>query len=421
MMAKRHLRLQHVLALLAALSLSGCKKAEEDGTPAAVAVKAAHPTQGPISEEIAADAILAPLTQAALAPRISAPILKEYVQRGAHVRKGQLLMSLDDRDLRGSALDSAGAVTAAQANLTAVTGATVPEDLRKAELDVAQLQAARDVAAVTANERKELFRQGALSGRDADAAFAASVQAQSALDTAKQHLESVRGVTGTTTQQTAQGQLQSARGRLINAEAQVSYANLRSPIDGVVTDRPLFAGETSTAGNPLITIMDTSAMLAKLHLAQAIAQKLAPGQKAEIHLPGIDDPITATVSFISPALDPESTTVEVWLKLANADGRLKAGTPVHAVIRGNTVAQALLLPPGAILPAKDGGNSVLVVGSDGVAHKRAITAGIRTDTSIQVVSGLSAGDVVVTEGGYGLDDGTRVTTTAKAGASEDKD
>lgn len=419
-MTVRRFPLRYALPVLAALSLAGCKKAEEDVKPAAVTVKAAHPMQGPIAEEIAADATLAPLSQAALAPRISAPILREYVQRGARVRRGQLLVSLDDRDLRGMALDSAGAVASAQAGATATANATVPEEQRKAELDVAQLQAARDVALRTANERKKLFQEGALSGRDADTAFAASVQAQSALDVAKQHLELVRQVTGTTAREAAQGQLESARGRLLNAQAQVSYANLRSPIDGVVTDRPLFPGETATAGTPVITVMDTSALLAKLHLAQATAQKLAVGQTAQIHLPGVDDPITATVSFISPALDAGSTTVEVWLRLANADGRLKVGTPVHAVIQGATVPKALLLPPSAILPAQDGGTAVLVVGSDGVAHKRAVTVGIRTTDNVQITSGLAPTDIVVTEGGYGLDDGTRVTTAAPA-AAEDKD
>ena len=420
MTAMRRSRFRYALLALLASSVAGCKKTEVDETAAAVAVKAAHPTVGPISEEVAADATLAPQSQAGIAPRVSAPILREYVQRGAHVRKGQLLVSLDDRDLRGSALDSAGAVTFAEANANAAANATVPEEQRKAELDVVQLKAARDVAVRTSNERTRLLQQGALSGRDADTAFAASVQAQSALDAAQQHLELIGRVTGSTTKQAAQGQLQSARGRLMNAQAQVSYANLRSPINGVVTDRPLFPGEMSTAGTPLITVMDTSSLLAKLHLAQATAQKLSLGQKAEIHLPGVDEPIPATVSFISPALDPGSTTVEIWLKLANVDGRLKVGTPVHAVIQGNTVTQALLLPAEAVLPAQDGGTVVLVVGSDGVAHKRVVTVGIRTAATVQVTSGLSVSDTVVTERGYGLDEGTRVTTATSA-MGEDKD
>jgi RND family efflux transporter MFP subunit len=170
----------------------------------------------------------------------------------------------------------------------------------------------------------------------------------------------------------------------------------------------------------VITVMDTSSLLAKLHMAQASAQKLKLGGKAQIHIPGVEEPMEATVSLISPALDPGSTTVEVWLKLPNGDGRLKVGTPVHAVILGATTKDALQVPSGAIVPSTDGGTSVMVLGPDGAAHKRAVKVGVRTPENVQITSGLSATDTVITEGGYGLDDGTKVKV-GKAGASEDKD
>lgn len=408
-----------LLGLVFALA-TGCKKKADEVPEVAVTVQAAHPATAPISEEINADALLAPLSQAAIAPRISSPIRAEYVQRGAHVRQGQLLVSLENRDLQGSALDTRGALTTAQATYTATTDATIPDELKKAQLDAAQFKAARDVAERTANERQKLFKEGALSGRDADIAYAAAVQAQAAYDTAQKHLQSVMQTTSTTNKQTAQGQLLSAKGRFQSAQAQVSYADLRSPINGTVTDRPLFPGETASAGTPVITVMDTSSLLAKLHLAQATAQKLTLGHKAEVHVPGVDNPAEATVSFISPALDPGSTTVEVWLKLPNADGKLKVGTPVHVVIQGTTVPDALQLPNTAILPAQDASTAVLVVGADGTAHRRAVKLGIRNPEASQVVSGVTAADTVVIDGGYGLDDGTKVTV-GKPDAAGGKD
>ena len=397
------------VALVATLVAAGCKKSGEATPEAAVAnVQVAHPTVGPIAEQITADAILAPLSQAALASRISAPVRAEYVQRGAHVHRGQLLLTLEDRDLQGNALDTEGAVRAAEANLTATVEATIPEELKKAEGDFEQAKAARDVAVRAAEERRKLFGQGALSGREADASFATAVQAQTQLDDAQKHLDAVRGTTGRTNRVAAQSQLTSARGRLTSAEAQVGYASLRSPIDGVVTDRPLFPGETAAAGTTVITVMDTSSLLAKLHLGQASAQQLSLGHEAMVTVPGVEEPMKAAVSFISPALDPGSTTVEVWLKLPNPRGLLKVGTPVHAVIGGNTTQNALQVPAGAILPATDGGTVVMVVGPEGAAHRRAVKLGVRTPEVVQVVSGLAVGDTVITEGGYGLDDGAKV-------------
>ncbi len=402
--------------LAMSLGLDGCKKAEEAPEPT-VAVQAEHPTVGPISEEIAADAVLAPLAQAAIEPRISAPIATEVVQRGTRVHKGQLLLTLEDRDLRGAALDSRGNLTQAQAAYTAATLATIPEDVQKAELDVAQAKANLDVANHTAEERKRLLDQGAIARRDVDTAAAAQVQAQAAYDTSAKHLDNVRKTTQKANLDAAQGQLASAQGKLDSAEAQVSYTHIESPIDGVVTDRPLFPGETAAAGTPVVTVMDTSSLLAKLHIAQQAAQELKVGGSAEIAIPGVEDPRPATISLISPALDPGSTTVEIWLKLPNPGGRFKVGTPAHVIIHGFTIPNAIQLPKDAILPADDGSTNVLIVGGDGAAHKRPVKVGLRTSDKVQVLSGVNATDMVITEGGYGLDEGTKV----KVGAKDDDD
>src|SRR6266567_3445152 len=406
--------------LLLTIVCSGCKKKAEEAPEPSVAVQAEHPTVGPISEEIAADAVLAPLAQAAIAPRISAPIKAELVQRGARVHKGELLVTLEDRDLRGAALDLQGGLTQAQASYTAATLATIPEDVQKAQLDVDQAKANLDVANRTAEERKRLLQQGAIAGRDVDTAIAAAVQAQAAYDNATKHLANVEKTTHKTNIDAAQGQLTSAQGKFENADAQVSFARLTSPIDGVVTDRPLFPGETAAAGTTVVTVMDTTSLLAKLHISQGAAQQLKVGGSAELAVPGVEDPQPATISLISPALDPGSTTVEVWLKLTNPGGRYKVGTPVHAIIHGHTIPNALQLPAGAILPADDGSTNVLVVGSDGAAHKRPVKVGLRTTEKVQILSGVTTSDMVVTEGGYGLDEATKVTVGGKEDKGDDK-
>lgn len=405
----------------ALLSMAGCKAKTEEAAEAVVIVQAQHPETGPISEEIAADAVLAPQAQAAIASRISAPIQSELVQRGSQVHKGQLLITLEDRDLRGAALDSKGTLASVQATYTATTNASIPEDLQKAQLDVEQARANLDVAKRTAEERKRLLQEGAIAGRDADTATAAAVQAQAAYDTALKHLEHSQKTTQKTTADAALGQLDSAKGKLESAEAQVDYASIHSPIDGVVTDRPLFPGETAAAGTPIITVMDTTFLLAKLHLSQRLTPQLKVGGEAELQIPGVDDAQTARIALIGPALDPGSTTVEVWLKLANPDGRYKVGTPVHVVIHGNTVQHALQIPAGAIQPGGDGTTSVLVIGSDGTAHKKTVQVGLRTPEKVQILSGVATSDLVITDGGYGLDDGAKVKVGSKEEGGKDAD
>jgi multidrug efflux pump subunit AcrA (membrane-fusion protein) len=400
------------------LSISGCKKsADEDAVKgsAQVLVQAEKPETGLIAESIKADAVLAPIAQAAISPKITAPVQRFEVQRGDHVKAGQLLAVLENRDISAAALDNKGVYEAAQATYAAQTRAQVPEDYQKAELDVAQAKATLELNQSIVKARKQLFAEGAIPGRDLDTAAAQLVQAQVAYDTAAKHLQSLQNVSREAELQQAKGQLTSAEGKYRGAEAMVSYSEIRSPISGVVTDRSLFAGETAAGGTTLITVMDTSVLLAKIHIAQTVAQKLKVGDGASIAVPGVSDPAEAKVSFIGPALDPGSTTVEVWLRIDNRAGAYKVGTPVKASIKGRSVASAMKIPMSAVLTSQDGSQSVMVVGADNGAHRKAITLGINDGTDVQVMSGLGAGDLVITTEAYGLEDGTKV----KVGAAED--
>lgn len=399
-------RVLFAAALLPLLLFAGCKKADE--TTPLVTVQAAHPQQGPIAEHITADAVLAPLAQAAIEPKISAPVRKFFVQRGSRVKAGQLLATLENNDLAAAAMDNKGSYMAAEAAYDTTTKAQVPEDTLKAESDLAQAKANLDLNLSIVKSRKQLFSEGAIPGRDLDTANAALVQAQAVYDAAAKHLQSVQSVSHDAALKAAQGQLTSAEGKFKGAEAQVNYSEIRSPIDGVVTDRPLFAGETAATGAPLVTVMDTSSLLAKTHIAQGLAQQLKVGDEAQVSIPGLADPVTAKVSLFSPALDPGSTTVEVWLKIANKSGALKVGTPVKVSITGRTVQNALKIPAAAVVAAQDGTMSVMIVGDDGTAHRKPVTLGIADANDVQVTSGLTPSDMVITGGAYGLDEGTKV-------------
>ncbi|MGH9605913.1 MAG: efflux RND transporter periplasmic adaptor subunit [Terracidiphilus sp.] len=391
---------------LPAILFAGCKK--EAAPEAAVSVQAAHPERGPIAEHVVAEAILAPVAQAAIDPKITAPVKKFYVQRGSKVTKGELLAVLENGDLTAAALDNKGAYMAAQGAYATATRSQIPEEVQTAKVAVDQAKATLDLDKSIVESRTKLFAEGAVPGQDLDSAKATLVQAQGAYETAEKHLEAVRSVNRAAALEEAQGQLTSAKGKYDGAQAEVGYSEIRSPIDGVVTERPLFAGETASAGTPLLTVMDTTTLIAKAHIAQSLAQELKVSNDAVITVPGMTDSVPAKVSMISPALDPGSTTIEVWLKVGNRNGALKAGTPVKATIIGRSVPDALKLPASAIQTAPDESKFVLVVGSDGTAQKRPVTLGIVNADEAQITGGITAQDMVITVGAYGLDEGTKV-------------
>jgi multidrug efflux pump subunit AcrA (membrane-fusion protein) len=412
----RSTRLFFACALALSLASVACNKAEKDPTPE-VEVQAEAAATGDITLHVEGDAVLFPVDQAAITPKISAPVRKFFVQRGARVHRGQLLARLESRDVNAAAEDASGSFQQARSAYLTATRASVPEDYQKAELDFEQAKTNLDVQQKIFDARQTLFTQGAIPGRDLDTARLNLVQAQSQYNEANKHLELAKAVTRDEAIKNAEGQLKSAQGKLRGAEASVSYTEIRSPINGVVTERPFFEGEMASAGAPLITVMETSTLLAKAHLPQAQAQALKLGAAAKVSVTGIEKPVEGKVTLISPALDTGSTTVEVWVRVENKNGELKPGTAARVSIAADTVSNTIVIPASAVLKDDAGKNSVMIVQSS-TAKKREVETGIRDGEDIQITNGVKAGEQVITVGAYGLDDGTKVKVVA---AGEKKD
>ncbi len=396
-----------LLASLTALSFTACshEKTEE----AAVPVKAATVQKAPIQRIVSADAVLFPLQQSALVPKISAPVKKFYVNRGAKVRQGQLLAVLENRDLAAAQEENKGAFQQAEAAYVTGTSAGLPEELQKATGDAQAAKQALDAAQKLYDSRLELFKQGALPRKDLDQAAVGLAQAKPQYELAQRHLDSLNSVVKHQELKSLEGQLSSAKGKFQGAEAQLSYSEIRSPLDGVVTDRPLYPGEMAAAGTPLMTVMDLSRVTARAHIPQNDAAVLKVGDKATIAVPGLEEPVEGKVMLVSPALDPNSTTVEVWVQAKNPKQTLKPGSSVRLSMISAEVPDALVIPAAALLTGADGASTVMVIGDDQHAHQQAVKVGIRQDDKIQITEGLKEGQRIVTEGAYGLPDNAKVS------------
>jgi multidrug efflux pump subunit AcrA (membrane-fusion protein) len=414
-------RLADIAIVLAiAVSFAACSKEPGEQEPT-VSVQVVVAEKTTLHQTVTADAILFPVQQAAITPKISAPVRKFLVNRGSKVRKGQLLAVLENRDLIASSEENRGALEQAQAAYTTTTAASLPEELKKAQLDLEAAKKLLDAQEKVYQSRQELFAQGAIPRKELDQAGVEVTQARNQFEIAQKHYDALQAVGKQQELKSAAGQLQSAKGKYSGAKAQLSYSEIHSPIDGFVTDRPLFPGEMATAGTPLITIMDTSKVIAKAHIPQPEASLLKVGDEASLVVPGETDPINnAKVTVISPALDPNSTTVEVWVQAANPQQALKPGTSVQISILAQTVKDAVAVPAGSVLTAQDGSTTVMIVGPDSRAHQTPVKSGIRDGNRMQILEGVQAGDRVILAGAYALPDKTKVSIEAGAETPEKK-
>jgi HlyD family secretion protein len=399
--------------LFAALVVLGGCSSEKKEEPT-VSVQVATVQRGALQQTITSEAVLFPLQQAALTPKISAPVKTFYVKRGSKVHKGQLLAVLENRDLEAAAQENRGAYGEAEATYESTTAATLPEEVQKAKLDAQAAQETLAAEEKVYKSRQDLFQQGALPRKDLDQATVAYTEARNNAEISQKHLEALLAVGQHQQLKAAKGQLEAAKGKYAGAAAQLSYSEIRSPIDGVVTDRPLYPGEMAAAGTPLLTVMDVSQVTARAHIPQQQAALLKVGDKGTITVAGEDTPVEGKITLVSPALDPSSTTVEVWVQFANSKQSLRPGSSVQLSMLAKTVADALTIPAVALLTGQDGGNSVMVAGDDGRAHQRVVKVGIRQDDRVQILEGLKEGEHVVATGTYGLPDNAKIKVEAAA-------
>ena len=406
--------------LIAALLTSSCAKKEAAETEPPAPVQVTAVTQAAIHNVVGGDGILYPCDQANVGPKISAPVQKFYVNRGDHVKKGQLLAELENRDLTAQAAESKGALEQAESNLRTTTGAAIPESVVKAQTDVDADKEVVDAAKQVLDARQQLYKDGALARRQVQEAQVQYAQANSQYLSAQEHLRALQSVAKDEQLKTASAQVSSATAHQQNLDVQLSYSKIYSPIDGVIADRPLWTGEMASPTTPFLTVMDVSRVVARVNIAQAQAAPVKVGQPATITLIDTGEKLEGKVTVVSPATDPSSTTVQVWVQATNPGERLKPGASVHVGVVTGEAANAMVVPLTAILPGEGGGTAVVVVSSDSVAHLRKVDVGIREGDKVQLLNGVKPGESVVVVGGLGVEDKAKVKVLTAPEESDDE-
>jgi len=412
-----------LLLLIPILLLPGCKKKEEAEVEAPAPVQVTAVTQDTIRRLVAGDGVLFAKDQASVMAKISAPVQKFYVNRGDHVKEGQLVATLEARDLTAAASEAQHALSQAESNLRMTQGANVPESIVKAETDVAAAKQTADTAKRVFEARQELLKQGALARRQVEESEVAWTQANNNYLAAQEHLRALQAVGKNEQLRTASAQMEAAKSHVATAEAQLSYSKIYAPKTGIISDRPLYEGEMASPTTPLLTVVDISRVVARINVPIAQAPQIKLGMPATLSFTDTTETVDGKVIVVSPASDPNSTTVQVWIEAQNPGEKLKPGASVHATIIIEAIKAATVVPSAAILPGEEGGTAVLVIDSNSTAHRRAVRLGVRDGDKIQVLNGCQPGEEVVIVGGIGIDDKAKVKvvdTSVKEADDEDE-
>jgi RND family efflux transporter MFP subunit len=226
-----------------------------------------------------------------------------------------------------------------------------------------------------------------------------------------------RGISARADLETADAQLQMAEGRyqdaleelrnrqavlaqrrseLALARQQVDDAVLRSPIDGVVRERHAFAGEYRAAGTPIVTVVRQNPLRLQLAVPERASAQVQLGQSVRVTLEGDPQSYEGRVARLSPAIVEGTRTLPIEAEVPNGHGRLRPGSFARAeiVIEQST---GLVVPESALVVFA--GVEKLLLVKDGKVHEVRVRSGRRLESRIEIVNGLAAGDVVITEPG----------------------
>ena len=408
--------------LLLFLIWRGCRapsSADEDAS-VVVSVQVAKAEVGAIANEITAVATLTAAREATITPKISAQIMRMDLLTNRSVHAGDIIAVLESRDLTAQLAEANAALQEAEATANTTSKGNVPLTNAQDQKNVTDARAALENARKTYERRQALLSQGGISEKDLESSKLALTNAENDLRLAEASLNLHRGITNPGDIRVAQSKERQARERMANLNAQVSYTVVRAPFTGVVTGQFQYQGDLANPSTKMVTIADTSRLIAKMQLAEQIASMLRAGDSVRVlpdDLPG--QVFTGTISLVGRAVDPSSRSVEVWVEVANTSGQLRPNGVARVIISAQPVRNAVTVPSSAVTLDATNGNSgtVMIVDGQSVAHEVHVTVGIKSSTRMQIASGLRGGETVVVEGNYGLPDGTKVSIAAPGQSS----
>ena len=191
------------------------------------------------------------------------------------------------------------------------------------------------------------------------------------------------------------------------AELELAHTTVSAPISGIVSERMIKVGNMVTANAPTYRLTDFDPLLAIMHVPERELNKLRTGQRAELRLDALPELVfPGTIKRISPVVDPGTGTFKVTVEVRDRARRIKPGMFGRVQIVYDTREAVLLVPKEAVL-AEDDESAVYLV-RDSMAFRQVVETGYSDDATIEILSGLGVGDVVITTGQSSLRDSARV-------------
>src|SRR5689334_9956696 len=399
-----------VLILIIWRSRRSASEAESEVTPV-VSVKVVKVERGSIAAPISAVGTIWPREKADVAAKVSAPIRQMALLKNKLVKAGEVIAVLESRDLQAQRAEAVGALNEAQANERSVLSGTIPKTNAEDQKALNDARAKVNNARATYERRRALYENGGISKKDLESSQLDLTTAENELNLQEQTVALRSRSLNPNDRALASARTAEAQQHLATLDAQLSYATIRAPITGIVTDQFQYEGEFASAGGKLVTIADTSSVIVKAPFSDTAVAEVKTGDTVTVVPTDTSaEEMHGQVTLLSRSSDATNRTVEVWVTLGNGDGKLRANGAAQVTIATNSKDDAIVVPTSAVTLETSNADegTVMVVDDQNLAHETKVKIGIRTPDKVEIVEGLKGGETVVIEGNYALPDKTKV-------------
>jgi RND family efflux transporter MFP subunit len=418
MISREQFKILSLAFILAATSLlaSACggSKAQSNAQqanantagPAAVDVTTSPAITRDLPRFFEATGSLAADEQTDVAPSISGKVVAIGVELGSYVKRGQMIVRLDENDSRIRLEQTIAQLQQAQA---AVRQAEAKIGLRPGQAfdptrvaDVGSARVALELAEKQLRRFERLLETGDVSRSSYDQQKAQRDQLQQqyevALTRARQDYAAVTA---------ARAGVANAETQVAQARRNLSYALVYSPINGYVAERPADLGEYVSPATKVATVVSTNPLRVRIDIPEQALSAIQIGQSVSVNVSAYPDrSFNGRVHHIAPSVTPNSRTLTIEAEVENNDGLLKPGQFATVRILQPQTTSAVLVPVRAVR-AEAGTNYVFVI-KDGRAEKRIVQLGQAEADLVEIKIGVAAGEQVATSNVELLNDGSPV-------------
>lgn len=384
------------LGLLLAAGCNGERQVETSGQPAALrGVRVEIAAVQPVKEALEAVGTVRSKTQTVIASKVQGYVREVRVREGGLVEAGSLLIIVKDREFRAQVERDRAGVREAESGLD-----EVQRMLDEAAAALRSAEADREYAAATALRYQRLMDQGLIAAQDYEQTEARRKSTAAAVEQGRARILSLRA-----REEQMRQRILHARGQLTTSEVTLGDTRIAAPSAGVVVSRRVEPGSLAVPGQALLVLDDPRRYRLEAEVGESAMRSVRLGQSVAVTLDSIGHVPDCRVVEIVPAADPGSRSVTVKLELPALPG-LRSGLFGRASFPAGE--RPALLVPGAALVERGQLAGVYVVDGQSVARLRLVTAGPRRGDRVEILSGLSPGERIVTRGTERVTDGARV-------------